>query len=69
MRKFAKVKPQFIMYGQDPETIKMPVRKTKYSVCYDCYSPIEIDIKPGDTQLIFTNVKAYCNHEIGRAHV
>lgn len=65
MRKFAKVKPQFIMYGQDPETIKMPVRKTKYSVCYDCYSPIEIDIKPGDTQLIFTNVKAYCNHDEG----
>lgn len=65
MRKFAIVKDEFIMYNQKKEDIKIPVRKTKHSVCYDCYSPIDIDIEPGDTQLIFTNVKAYCNSDEG----
>ena len=65
MRKFEKVKKEFIMYNQDPDTIKMPVRKTKHAVCYDCYSPIDKDITPGDTELIFTNVKAYCNSDEG----
>jgi dUTP pyrophosphatase len=65
MRKFAKVKNEFIMYGQDPNNIKMPVRKTKHSVCYDCYSPIDTDIESGETKLIFTNVKAYCNSDEG----
>ncbi len=65
MRKFEKVKQEFLMYNQDPDTIKMPVRKTKHSVCYDCYSPIDIDIEPGNTELVFTNVKAYCNSDEG----
>ena len=65
MRKFEKVKDLFIMYNQKPEDIKMPVRKTKHSVCYDCYSPIDEIIEPGETKLIFTNVKAYCNSDEG----
>ena len=65
MRKFAKVRDQFIMYGQDPKDIKLPVRKTKHAVCYDCYSPIDETIEPGETKLIFTNVKAYCNSDEG----
>lgn len=65
MRKFDKVKDEFLKYGQKAEDIKMPVRATKHSVCYDCYSPIEVDINPGDTELIFTNVKAYCNYDEG----
>lgn len=65
MRKFEKVRDEFLMYGQKAEDIKMPVRATKHSVCYDCYSPIDVDIPVGDTQLIFTNVKAYCNHDEG----
>lgn len=65
MRKFAKVKDEFLMYGQKPEDIKMPIRKTKHSVCYDCYSPIDETIEPGETKLIFTNVKAYCNSDEG----
>ena len=65
MRKFAKIKDEFLMYNQKAEDIKMPVRATKHSVCYDCYSPISVDIAPGDTELIFTNVKAYCNTDEG----
>lgn len=65
MRKFAKIKDEFLKYGQKAEDIKMPVRATKHSVCYDCYSPIDIDINVGDTELIFTNVKAYCNTDEG----
>lgn len=67
MRKFAKIKDEFLKYGQKAEEIKMPVRATKHSVCYDCYSPIDIIINPGETELIFLNVKAYCNHDEGFA--
>lgn len=65
MRKFEKIRDEFLMYGQKSEDIKMPVRATKHAVCYDCYSPIDITIKPGETELIFTNVKAYCNEDEG----
>ena len=65
MRKFAKIRDEFLKYGQKPEDIKMPVRATKHSVCYDCYSPIDKVINPGETELIFINVKAYCNHDEG----
>lgn len=63
MRKFAPVKDEFKKYNK--EEVKMPVRATKNSVCYDCYSPIDTEVAPGDTQLIFTNVKAYCNSDEG----
>lgn len=63
MRKFAPVRKEFKKYNDDE--IKMPVRATKHSVCYDCYSPIDTTVEPGDTNLIFTNVKAYCNHDEG----
>lgn len=65
MRKFEKIRSEFLMYGQNPEDIKMPMRATKHSVCYDCYSPIDKIIEPGETELIFINVKAYCNHDEG----
>ena len=65
MRKFAKIKDEFLKYGQKSEDIKMPVRATKHAVCYDCYSPIDIIVNPGETELIFTNVKAYCNSDEG----
>ena len=63
MRKFAPVKEEFKKYNNDE--VKMPVRATKHSVCYDCYSPIDEVVNPGETKLIFTNVKAYCNHDEG----
>ena len=67
MRKFAKIKDEFLKYNQKPEDIKLPVRATKHSVCYDCYSPIDKTIEPGETVTIFLNVKAYCNHDEGFA--
>lgn len=67
MRKFAKIRDEFLKYGQKSEDIKLPVRATKHSVCYDCYSPIDKTIEPGKTELIFLNVKAYCNHDEGFA--
>ena len=67
MRKFAKIREEFLKYGQKLDEIKMPVRATKHSVCYDCYSPIDTVIAPGETQTIFLNVKAYCNHDEGFA--
>ncbi len=65
MRKFEKIKTEFLKYNQNPEDIKLPVRATKHSVCYDCYSPIATTIAPGETELIFLNVKAYCNPDEG----
>ncbi len=63
MRKFAPVKKEFRKYNDDE--IKMPRRATKHAVCYDCYSPIDEVVEPGETKLIFTNVKAYCNTDEG----
>ena len=59
MRRFERVRDEFIKYGQNPEDIKMPVRATKTSVGYDFYSPIETIIEPGKMELIFSNIKAY----------
>lgn len=63
MRKFEKVSPQFIMY--DAHDIILPVRATKNSVCYDFYSPIDIVVKPGANELIWTNVKAQFEENVG----
>lgn len=65
MRRFEMVKPEFMMYGVDPQTLKKPYRATKHSVCYDCFAPIDITIKPQETQLVFINFKAYFGHDEG----
>lgn len=65
MRKFELVKPEFMKYGVNPKDLKKPYRATKYAVCYDCFSPIDITIAPETTELVFTNFKAYCNHDEG----
>jgi dUTP pyrophosphatase len=65
MRKFVKIKDEFLKYGQKAEDIKMPVRATKYSVGYDFYSPIDYVLKPNETKLIFTNIKATFNGDEG----
>lgn len=56
MRKFEVVNEKFIKYNN--KEITLPVRATKHSVCYDFYSPIDYVLKPNETKLIFTNVKA-----------
>ena len=63
MRKFEIVKPEFIKYDND--NITLPVRATKHSVGYDFYSPIDYILKPKETKLIFTNVKATFNTDEG----
>ncbi len=63
MRCFEKVRKDAIQYGV--ETIKLPIRATKNSVGYDFYSPIDAVIEPGETKLIFTNVKARFNPNEG----
>ena len=63
MRKFEIVKPEFIKYDND--NITLPVRATKHSVGYDFYSPIDYTLKPKETKLIFTNVKATFNTDEG----
>ena len=65
MRKFELVKDEFIKYGVDKSTLKKPYRATKHSVCYDCFSPIDVTIEPQSTELIFINFKAYCNTDEG----
>ena len=59
MRKFEVVNEKFIQYGQTE--FKMPRRATKYSAGYDLYSPIDITIKPGESEMIWTNIKATFN--------
>lgn len=65
MRKFEVVKDEFLKYGVKAEDLKKPYRATKHSVCYDCFSPIDITIEPESTQLVFINFKAYCNTDEG----
>lgn len=63
MRKFAVIKNEFLKYGVKAEEIKLPVRATKTSVAYDIYSPIDEILLPGETKLIFSNLKAYFNDD------
>ena len=65
MRKFEVVKDEFLKYGVKAEDLKKPYRATKHSVCYDCFSPIDVTIEPESTQLVFINFKAYCNTDEG----
>ena len=65
MRKFEIVKDEFLKYDVKKEELKKPYRATKYAVCYDCFSPIDIDIEAQSTELVFINFKAYCNHDEG----
>ena len=65
MRKFEVVRDKFLKYGVKAEDLKKPVRATKHSVCYDCFSPIDVTIAPESTELVFINFKAYCNTDEG----
>lgn len=63
MRKFTMVNHNFIKY--EVNDITLPKRATKHSVGYDFYSPIDYYLAPGETKLIFTNVKAYFGEDEG----
>lgn len=59
MRKFEIVKDDAIQYGE--KDIKIPYRATKNSCGYDMFSPIDITIKPNESEFIWTNIKAQFN--------
>ncbi len=59
MRGFEIVSDEHIKYAN--KDIKLPKRATINSCGYDFYSPIDLVIKPGESELIWTNVKAYFN--------
>ena len=46
-------------YRKNPDVeIKLPTRASEHSAGYDFYSPVDITIQPGESVLIFTDVKA-----------
>jgi len=53
-------------YRKHPDKeIILPTRATKHSAGIDFYSPITIDIQPGEKQVIWTDIKAYmCENEV-----
>ena len=56
MRKFEKVKDEF---RKHPDAdIQLPKRATEHSVAYDFFSPVEATINPGESVMIWTDVKA-----------
>ena len=57
MRGFEVVKDFAIKY--DEKEVKMPCRATKTAAGYDFYSPIEISIPSGKSEVIWSNIKAY----------
>ena len=65
MRKFEVIDEKFLKYGVKSDELKKPYRATKHSVCYDCFSPIDVTIAPESTELVFINFKAYCNTDEG----
>lgn len=63
MRKFEVVKQDFLKYNE--ADITLPKRATKSSVGYDFYSPIDAEILPGESLLVWTNVKAMFEENVG----
>lgn len=56
MRKFEVVRDE---YRKHPcVEIKLPTRATIHSAGYDFYSPVNVIIEPGQSCLIFTDIKA-----------
>ncbi len=43
--------------------IKFPQRATRYSVAYDFFSPVDVTILPGESKMIWTDVKAFFQPE------
>lgn len=63
MIKFEKVKDEFMMHGVTE--VELPQRATKTAVAYDFYSPIDVEIPPKETFLIWSNVKATFPANVG----
>ena len=59
MRGFEIVKDFAIKYNN--KDITMPVRATRTSAGYDFFSPIELTIASGESEIIWTNIKSFMN--------
>ncbi len=59
MRQFEVVKPEFRKHPN--VELKAPKRATKCSAGYDLYSPIDVQIAPQTSKLIWTDFKAQFN--------
>ena len=57
MREFVQVDSKFI--DEQNLIIKKPRRSTEYSAGYDFYAPKTYEIKPGQSAIIPTYIKAY----------
>ena len=55
MRYFEVVKDEF---KKNEGEIKLPTRASAHSAGYDFYSPVDVTIQPGETAMIWTDVKA-----------
>ena len=42
-----------------PYSIKKPKRATKYSAGYDFFAPYDINLKPGESKVVPTGIRAY----------
>lgn len=63
MIRFERVSNQHTKY--EVYDVTMPKRQTKSAVAYDFYSPIDIDINPKSSELIWTNIKATFPENVG----
>lgn len=61
MRKFEVVRKDCLKYDKEPPML--PIRSTKNSAGYDMFSPVDIVIKSGSCETLWTNVKATCNED------
>lgn len=43
--------------------IELPVRQTKNSAGYDIKTPVEVVLQPNERQVVFTDIKAYMQHD------
>ena len=60
MRYFEGVKDE---HRKNSGDIRLPVRATKNSACYDFFSPVEITINPNENIMIATDVKVKMNED------
>lgn len=56
MRKFFEVKKEAMEYGKQSATL--PKRATQHSAGYDFFVPQQIELKPHQSTLVWTNIKA-----------
>lgn len=57
LRGFEYVADNFTKTNAKEKNISLPQRSTKGSAGYDFYSPVELEIAPGERKLIWTDVK------------